>query len=84
VTFQTCADKKAGANRGGLKRVEMSWSNLFALLVICWAPILFEGRGNLPKKSQTGGWAARALFFVYLLCALFGTATVIRIVLNGN
>ena len=68
-----------------LKEIGMSWSNLFALLVICWAPLVFEGgRGNLPKKLQTGGWAARSLFFFYLFCALLGTATVIRIVLYGN
>ena len=62
----------------------MNWTNLLALLVICWAPLLTEGRGSLPKKSQTGGWAARALFFVYLTCALLGTAIAIRIVLYGN
>ena len=73
------------ANRGGLKRGGMSWTNLLALLVFCWSPLLLEGgRGNLSRKSQTGGWAARALFFFYLLCALLGTATVIRIVLYGN
>jgi hypothetical protein len=62
----------------------MHWSNLLALLIVCWTPLLLEGRGIVPANSQTGGWAARALFLVCLVCALAGTATVIRIFVNGN
>jgi hypothetical protein len=62
----------------------MNWSYLLLVLLVSWIPLLTEGRGNLPKNSRTGGWAARALFFVNLVCALIGTAAAIRIVFYGS
>jgi cytochrome b561 len=61
----------------------MIWYGLLVVLAIFWA-FFAEWPGILSEKSRTGGWAARALFFVYLSCALLGIATVIRIALYGN
>jgi hypothetical protein len=62
----------------------MDWKYLLLVLLVSWWPLLTEGRGNLPKNSRTGGWAARALFLVNLFCALIGTAAAVRIVLYGS
>ncbi len=61
----------------------MDWANLLVVLLVGWLPLLTEGPGS-AKNSLTGGWAARALFIVYLCCAVIGTAAAIRIVIHGR
>jgi hypothetical protein len=61
----------------------MHWAYSLLVLLVSWLPLLTEGPGS-AENSRTGGWAARALFLVYLLCALIGTAAAVRILLYGS
>jgi hypothetical protein len=55
------------------------------LIFATGAFIWFEWRRRiLFNKFQTGGWAEKALFLIYVLSAIGGAAAAIQVALNGH